>query len=194
MTLSPTSELEAINVMLAAIGESPVSTLDNPGLVEAVQAQATLLEVSRAVQVEGWHWNTDEELPIAPNASGELQPPSNTLKIAVSRRSNGRDLVQRGARLWDRRNKTYTINETLYFDLVALLPFDELPEAARRYITVRAARVFTGRDTASDVQVSYTQTDEIMARAELERAEHQTRRPNILDAEDMVGVIVRAPF
>lgn len=193
MALTPVTELEAVNQMLAAIGESPVSSLDDSGLVTAIQARSTLTEVSRAVQGEGWHWNSDVEYAIAPTVDGELMPPSNTLALRLNARSAGHDVVQRGSRLWDRKNQTFTFTQTLFFDIVVGLAFDDLPEPARRYIAMRAARVFVARHTNSDTQGQNASQDEIMARAELERAENRSRRPNILDSEDTRGVLIRSP-
>jgi len=41
-TLAPTTELEAVNTLLSAIGESPINSLDTLGNLFAAQARDTL--------------------------------------------------------------------------------------------------------------------------------------------------------
>jgi len=43
--------------------------------------------------------------------------------------------------------------------------FDEIPEPARRYITIKAARIFVDRLVSDDGLRTYTQQDEVRARA-----------------------------
>jgi hypothetical protein len=58
MALTPTTKLEAVNVCLTNIGEAPVASLT--GLqVDAQVASSIIDEVSREVQSNGWHWNTE---------------------------------------------------------------------------------------------------------------------------------------
>ena len=59
MTVAATTELEAINIMLAAIGEAPINKLTDTLPVDARLAQSTLTEVSKEVQSEGWSFNTE---------------------------------------------------------------------------------------------------------------------------------------
>ena len=57
-TTNAATELPAINQILMACGQAPVTTLDetNPDVAIAYQ---TLLEVSREVQSEGWSFNKE---------------------------------------------------------------------------------------------------------------------------------------
>ena len=59
MTTAATTELESVNIMLAAIGESPVNTLTGTLPADVVMAQSTLTEVNKEVQSEGWSFNTE---------------------------------------------------------------------------------------------------------------------------------------
>ena len=60
MGLNLTSELEGVNKVLRMMGESPVNSLESQfGL--AKQAHDSLREASRAIQSEGWSFNTDFE-------------------------------------------------------------------------------------------------------------------------------------
>ena len=57
--------------------------------------------------------------------------------------------------------KTMTMPD-IYF-----LNFDDLPEPAKRYINIKAARVFVDRSVTDDALRTYTQQDEIRARSVL---------------------------
>lgn len=163
----PTSELEAVNTILSTIGESPVSSLGDQLTTDAVLAQNILHEISREVQTEGWHFNTEVEYPLVPDIdSKNIFLPQNCVNVDLNQLTYpDKDVVQRGNRLYDRTLHTYQFNETLYAEITLLLPFEELPESARRYITVRAARVFQDRAVGSDTLHTFNQMDEIKARA-----------------------------
>lgn len=177
-----TTQLEAVNTLLATIGESPVNALDS-GLVEATQAEQTLANVSREVQAQGWSFNTDLSFKLTPDSNGELILPNNCLSVdtIALRRSTESDLVQRGMRMYDRVKNTYAIDESVEVDMVVLLEFDELPESARRYITIRAARMLQDRYLSSDSLHTFNSKDEQSAWFALREAEAGVEDYNIFD-------------
>ena len=148
---TPTSELDAINVMLTSIGESPVNTLGS-GLQEAEIAEVVLDNVSRDVQSTGWHFNTEIRYNLARNSSNEITLPTNAIKIDKTNilREYEMDVVERGRKLYDRIGNKYTFDSDIEVDMVLLLSFDELPETARRYITLKGARVYQQRMIGSE--------------------------------------------
>lgn len=180
MSLTPTSELEAVNMMLSVIGESPVNSLENSGVTDANIAHQILQHASRECQLVGWHWNTEKDFPIRPNADKHLVLPYNTLKVDTSGASADIDLVQRGNRLYDRVNHTYKADKTVYVELVLNLAFDEIPEAARSYIAIRAARQFQERVLGSTALQAFNSQDEYRAMATLRDAEADIADHNIL--------------
>lgn len=183
MALSMTSELDAVNIMLGTIGESPINSLDAAtGVVDAVTARAILSEVSVQVQEEGWHFNTDYEFVLTPALSTkEIYVAANTIEVDASAYDrNDIDVAIRGNRLYDRKNKTYQFEQPIKADLTILLEFNELPQAARHYITIRAARVFQQRVIGSDTLGSFTEKDEARALRSMRRYESKTADYNIL--------------
>lgn len=173
--ITPTTELEAVNLMLDAIGESPLNSLGNSAVVDAVKAQAVLSEVSRAVQQKGWHFNTEKDFVLVPTAfDKEITLPSNCLRVDTVGEDKFIDVVQRGKRLYDRRKHTYKFDKGVKVDMVVLLPFEELPEAARYYIAVRSARVFQSRTVGSETLYQFTAEDERLALVDLKKAEGLT--------------------
>lgn len=191
--VTPTSELEAVNVMLSAIGEAPVSSLDDPSLVDAALAQSILGEASVEIQTRGLHCNTEINFPLVPTVDGEIKVPSNCVRIDTTDVSRDIDVTQRGDRLYDRGERSYTsFTQKLYVDMVLLFGFEELPQHVKRYITVKAARRFQARLVGSETLAGFTATDEQEALIEFERAEAINEDSNILtDSYDTYKIISR---
>ncbi|MEL6980034.1 MAG: hypothetical protein AAGM38_15315 [Pseudomonadota bacterium] len=186
MTLIPTSELEAVNLMLATIGESPVSTLTQSGQVDAVIAHQTLSETAIDVQSRGWRFNTDKAYPLkrAGAAPFHISAPPNAARIDLVGGHQTLDVTVRAGKLWDRRRHSFSFPDhpELKADIVWLLPFDELPQAARRYIAVKAARIFQDRVVGSSTLNRFTRRDEEMAEAGLRKFEAKTAKRSVLNA------------
>jgi hypothetical protein len=186
--LTPTSELEAINTILSVIGESPISSLsDISSVADAVTAKSILSEVSRQVQTKGWHFNTEKDFELSPDTfSKEIVIPSNALRVDAMGDDREVDAVQRGSKLYDRVNHTFQFTKSIKCDLVVLLPFDELPQAARHYITIKAARIFQSRTVGSEALYQFTAVDEKDALLDLKRNEGITGDYNILTSNPTV--------
>lgn len=179
--------------MLMVIGESPINSLNSPAVVDAVTAQAVLSEVSRAVQSTGWHFNTEENYRLLPTAfEKEIQVPANCLRVSTSGPDKGADVVHRGSRLYDRKRHTYKFDKGITVDMVLLLPFNELPETARYYITIRAARTFQARTVGSEALYQFTAQDEHLALSALKKAEGVTGNHNMFtDSWSVARVLTR---
>ena len=179
--VTPTSELEAVNIMLSAIGESPVSTLNNASLVEVSLAQSILKETSVDIQSQGLHCNTEINYPLVPNVSGEVIIPNNCVRIDTTEASADVDVTQRGNRLYNRKERSFnSFSGTLYVEMVLLLDFSDLPQHVRRYSTVKAARRFQARYVGSQTLGGFTEVDEREALVQFERAEKLNEDNNIL--------------
>ena len=190
-TLQCTTELEAVNSIIGTIGDSPISSLEVSNSVSAETAKFVLNEISRDVQMTGWHFNTDVDYPITPDVDGYLQVAVNVLKIDPTKEYPDYDLAQRGSRMYDRKEHTYVFTETIEFNVVWFLAFTDLPEAARRYITIRAARVFADRQLSSEVIHGFTENDEIMARAQFLEADADNADYNIFNSYSVMRVLDR---
>jgi hypothetical protein len=189
---TPTTELDAVNLMLSVIGESPLSTLLDVTVVDAVMSQQVLSEVSRTVQARGWHFNTEKKYPLLPDAiTGEINVPLNCLRVDTTYPDQDTDAVHRGKRLYNRRTHTYQFTKGVMVDMVVVLPFEELPETARHYIAVRAAREFQARTVGSDSLYSFTAQNEKDARSTFIKAEGVTADHNILTGSWSVSNILQ---
>jgi hypothetical protein len=188
----PTTELEAVNFMLASVGEAPVNSLNTSGLVDASLARDMLNYASRETQKVGWHWNTEVGYPINRNQNGELVLPVNTIKVDTTGQDQPIDVVQRGNRLYDRRNHTFIFETDVKVEIVLLLPFDEIPQAARDYIVVRATRRFQANQLGAGNDTAFTSQHEIEAFAYLREAEIENTDANMLtDSYSVFSIINR---
>lgn len=178
---TPTTELEAVNEMLRVIGESPVNTIssDEPMAPDVDTALRKLRSVSREVQSRGWHFNTEIDFPLVRNTEGSIALAPNVLRVDSFGESACVDVVQRGQRLYDRLKHSFVFDKDLKATLVILLSFEELPEAARNYIVIRAARAFQAGAVGSQVLSGLTDSDEVAALAVLQGAEADTADYNV---------------
>jgi len=190
MTVAATTELECINIMLAAIGEAPVNSLTGTVPVDVRIAQSTLTEVNKQVQSEGWSFNTEIDVTLTRDGSNNIPLGTDVLRVDAQTHDHPSiDPIQRGLKLYDRKNNTFIFDDDIRCTVVYFRSFDELPEQARSYMTIKAARVFVDRLISDQSLRTYTQEDEVRARSvlmetDLSNADHNmlVGDPSISDA------------
>ena len=181
MAVAATTELEAVNIMLAAIAEAPINSLTGLLPVDAVTAQSTLTEFNKEVQSEGWSFNTETDVTLTRDGSNQISLPSNVLRVDANIHQHPTiDPIQRGLKLYDRQNNKYEFDEDLICTVVYFRDFDEIPEQARRYINIKAARVFVDRLVGDQGLRTYTQEDETRARVILTETDYANADHNLL--------------
>lgn len=185
----------ALNIMLSVLGEHPYSSTgladgEVTGDVEA--AKNVLGEQARAVQALGWNFNTEHEYPWVPNGDSQIVVPSNVLRWSIPAHLDPyNQYVERANKVYDRKNHTHTITQTLKPTVVFNLAFDDLPESAKWYIVVRAGRVYQGRFLASQLVNAFAEREESDARSAMTEFEAESMNANILNHEDVGGIVRR---
>ena len=193
MALTATTKLEAVNTLLTAIGEAPVNSLTS-GLVDAETAETILDSVSREVQSQGWAFNTNYLQEFTPNSDLQIVIAPDVLRIDMAdNRSTTIDVVARGSKLYNRATNSFYFEATaaIKMNTVVVLEFTDLPESARRYITIRSARIFQDRVVGSDLLHGFHQQDELRALVELKDADSLVNDHNIFDNYSVASVIDR---
>lgn len=186
--LTPTTQLDAVNLMLSTVGESPIVSLEDGSSVDASQAKLMLNNVSRQVQQRGWWFNTEEGYKLVPDSINKnILVPPNTLKI-VPQSINA---VLRGSRLYDTDKHTYVFTSPVEVEIVFLLAFEELPEPARNLVAHRAGRMFQERMFGSDTLSAFTKSDEAIALSDLVAADMEARSPNMLTGSQFAQKLTR---
>lgn len=167
--------------MLAVLGERPVTSLTSTSGTVAL-AERTLDYVSKRTQLEGWHFNTEYEVPLVRDANSHIILPSVMMKVDVSPYLYADiDPVIRGSKLYDLAHRTYVFQKDLKATVVYLLDFTELPEAARQYITIKAGRIFQDRYFSDLELAGFAREEEREALLELRRDDGQQSEANIFN-------------
>lgn len=186
-----TSQLEAINAMLAAVGEAPVNQLTG-NLPANVQIAVDLLRnTSRKVQARGWNFNTEEEVELSRDGDGKIPLPGNCLDLDITFEDGTIDPIQMGDFLYDKKNHTFVFSSNVKCTIIYFRAWDELNEPARDYIKVKAARIYQDQTVGSESHHQFSQTDELEAYTLLTSSNAENTDANIFDSPDMAGIVNR---
>ena len=90
ITYGVSTELDAVNAILMSVGESPVNTLTVQSPDVAI-AQATLRQVCREIQTQGWVYNTENDYPIELDSNNHCVIPNNILQLDLNHFRHGYD-------------------------------------------------------------------------------------------------------
>ncbi len=189
---TPTSELDAVNICLRAIGEAPVNSLSGD-ILDVTTARACIKQTSHQIQELGWTFNTELNYPLVPDEDGAITLAANIVRVDQDpvNDSSDYDLVQRGTTLYDRKNRTSVFTRTVKAEVVLLFPFDQLPPSARRYVALKAARIFQASVVGSETLAGFTKEDEFEARMAFEEAEGENADYTIFDHYSVARALMR---
>jgi hypothetical protein len=137
------TELQAVNLLLSAIGEAAVSSLETATTVEVTQAKNLLSNVNRAAQQKGWHFNTEWDVVLTRDSDDRIPLSESILSVYQP----GQLMTIRGRSgsmyAYDLDNNTFTWTKNLNNAVtITLLDFIDSPNTFRQYVTTRAARIF----------------------------------------------------
>ena len=105
-TTNAQTELQAVNEILASVGQAPVTTLEQTNPDVAI-AYDTLLQVSREVQAEGWTFNKEYSYELTPDTNKEIAIPNNILQIDLTDEYQWKDSVRRNGKLYDQIGRAH---------------------------------------------------------------------------------------
>lgn len=173
------SKLDAVNRILRASGEYPVSTLAVTGSNDVTLAIQTLDEVTLQCQMTGLNCNTVEKT-FLPDVDGHIFIPDDTLAIDTVGTDYGRNIVQRGRTptyLFDVDNNTdvFTIGTPLNVRITVSLSFESLPTAEQFEVTDQAARMYQMATVGEMAQDKLLQEIAFMSRAKSRAADMRSR-------------------
>jgi len=191
MALTKTTKLQAINTMLSTVGEPPVNSL-SAQRADSLIAQNILDEISREVLTYGWHFNTDEDVVMTPDSgTGFIYISDKIVRVDMDRSYSEYDIVVRGNRLYNRKTNSYAFSESIKVIQIYLMEFEEMPETAKRYITIRASRIFQDRMVGSEKHNAFTVRDEVAALAAMSEYENEVGDYTIFDNSDVWRTFIR---
>jgi len=188
------TELSAVNSILGSIGQSPVTTLGtvttdatNSGQ-EIVNTFANpqiaiihglLMEVTKDVQNEGWHFNKEDNVKRSPNDNGNFLIPNDYLRFDIhdGLYDRNRDVVKKNGKLYDNVHHTDVFTQDFYFDITYLRNFDDIPSAIQRYIIARASvraavQIVSNSDLVKLLQLEEAKTLATAVEYDCEQGDH----------------------
>ena len=171
-TIDIDTELSAVNNILGAIGQSPLTTLnfDNP---EVAFIYNLLRDANVDTQAEGWHFNTEKHVTYSPDANKHIVIGNDILSMDLHDNYTKRtsNLVRRNGRLYDKINHTDEFDGDISLDIVKLYSFEDLPIVFRRFITYRASAAAATQLVANPNLVRLLTNQASLARAALQEYE-----------------------
>lgn len=185
MIITPNSKTDAINEILSAIGSSPVNTIEDSQNVDVINATRILEGISEEVQNKGWDFNTETGVYLSPDVNTAKVPCSwNYIKFYA----NGLKLVRRSGYFFDIIGRTDKFPEGLTLTLIRKLDFEELPEIFRRYVTVKACRIFQARFLTSTELDNHLGYEEAKCYADVLDYELTTANYNVFQGDTFISV------
>jgi len=191
------TKLEAVNDILWTIGESPVLSLA-AGLGDAAIAETHLDRMSRQVQLQGWHVNTEKGKTLTLNSDDQFALGVDVLKVDTVSRSSHRKTATPTPSSYINAKMRRSADDTkwimydgddltefwtnsgiteLTVDEVKLLDFDNLTPALQHYIWTKAARKFQIGAMGSQVLDQVTTRD--IGEAELQAVQEDCENEDI---------------
>ena len=168
-TIDLDTELSAVNSILGAIGQAPVTSInyDNP---EISFIYNLLRDANVDTQAEGWHFNTELHVRYTPDSvTGKIAIANDVLQLDVSKGWARREynVVKRGGYLYDKIDHTddFSTIESIDLDVVKMYNYEDLPTVFKRYITYRASRQAATQLVANPNLVKLITQQESLARA-----------------------------
>lgn len=175
------TELDAVNQILSAVGQAPVTTLDlqNPEVYTVLQ---TLRDTSREIQSEGWNFNTEYLVKMTKNADNTIDVPYNVLQIDTNKAQHSDDysVIQKDGKLYDKYHhlfddrEEFKFTKDIYCDIIYFYSFNNLPFAFQAHIIAKAARKVATKLVGNTDLVRVLAVDEEQTKAAL--MEYETRQ------------------
>ncbi|BCV08485.1 MAG: hypothetical protein CM15mL6_210 [uncultured marine virus] len=158
-TIDIDTELSAVNSILGAIGQAPLTTLnfDNP---EVSFIYNLLRDANVDTQAEGWHFNTEKHVKFSRDANGKIAIGDDILSMDLHDNQARRtfNLVRRNGFLYDKQDHTDVFTDmadSIELDVIRLYNYEDLPPVFKRYITYRASRMAATQLVANPQLVNY---------------------------------------
>lgn len=189
MTLTPLTELEAVNEILASIGESPVNTIENPNNVDVINCLRILRNINRRVQSKGWTFNKIDSYTLNPDVNThKIKWMSNILFVIGT---DDTKYTKKGDYLFDWDNQTDTFTSSITCTIIFLVDFEDMPDPMRSYIVAKAARTFQTRYLGDNSLGEELLRDEQEAWAALMEYEIDSNDFNMLDVSGVQTILTR---
>ncbi len=181
---APMTKLDAVNLMLASIGQSPLNTISGTIPKDAAKAVLSLDNALRELLTSGWSFNSDRDYSLTPDGNGRIDIPANAIFVDPT---HGEDYTMRydsggtaAMRLYHNLNRDFTsFTSDVKCDVIWLFEYEQIPQHARQLVAMKAARKFQSGVVASTILYQFTREMETEAYAGFRRMEKRQKDYNI---------------
>ena len=196
------TELSAVNSILGSIGQSPITQLKNTtGALISTNPEISyiynlLVEVTKDVLNEGWHFNTEEHIEITPDANKNIVIPTNMLRYDIHDGQIFRDseVVKREGKLYNKSDHTFEFSAPVFIDATYLYDFEDIPSVFQRYIISKAS-TRAATQLVGDVNLArLLQTQEAQNRANVMEYDTQQGDPSFFGFRENQGYDAYQPY
>ena len=183
-TIDIDTELSAVNSILGAIGQAPITTLKTSTGTNSLSANISqnpeiafiynlLRDANVDTQSEGWHFNTERHVKFTPDGNGNILIGNDIIAMDLHDNQSRRtyNFVRRNGKLYDKQDHTDVFTDSVDLDIVKMYPFEDLPVVFRRYIVYRASRIAATQLVANPQLVRLLGVQEQQARGALQEYE-----------------------
>ncbi|SPA50604.1 hypothetical protein [Cupriavidus taiwanensis] len=177
----PLSRLEAVNMMLSAVGES-VILVEVEGAGDFANCSAILDAATKAVLAKDYDFNT-EVRTLVPDANGNLLVGPEVLKIDPV--DPYLKVVQRGTKLYNKADRTDVFTDSLDVNVTLYFPFEECPYHVQQRIVADATAKYQTSYVGSVAADNFLQRDRGEAIADSQASESDVDDYNMLDNPDL---------
>ena len=205
-TIDTDTELSAVNAILGAIGQSPISQLKDPttGVIANANPEIQFIynllrDANVDTQSEGWHFNRERHVTFSKDTNNKIAISDDIVKIDLPDNWSRRhyNFVRRGGYLYDKITHTDTFTDmgtSIELDVIRLYNYEDLPPVFKRFITYRASRMAATQLVANPQLVQLLGSQEALARASLMEYECNQGNHSMMGFEDETSYQTYQPW
>ena len=205
-TIDTDTELSAVNAILGAIGQSPISQLKDPstGVIANANPEIQFIynllrDANVDTQSEGWHFNRERHVTFSKDTNNKIAISDDIVKIDLPDNWSRRhyNFVRRGGYLYDKITHTDTFTDmgtTIELDVIRIYNYEDLPPVFKRYITYRASRMAATQLVANPQLVQLLGSQEALSRASLMEYECNQGNHSMMGFEDETSYQTYQPW
>ncbi len=197
------TELSAVNSILGSIGQSPITQLKDTttGALISTNPEISfifnlLVETTKDVLNEGWHFNSEEHIKISPDANKHISIPTNMLRYDIhdGQITRNLDVVKREGKLYDKVNHTFEFTSDVEIDATYLYDFEDIPSAFQRYIIAKASTRAATQLVGDANLAKLLQNQEAITRAIVMEYDTQQGDPSFFGFRENQGYNAYQPY
>ena len=204
-TIDIDTELSAVNNILGAIGQAPLTalTLNDDGVFDNPEVAIIfnlLRDANVDTQAEGWHYNSEYNVKFSPDSITKKIPIGNdilSMDLHGNQTKRNYDLVRRNGFLYDKmsaKDNKDEFDSDMYLDVVRLYNFEDLPIVFRRFIVYKASAVAATQIVSNPQLARLLGQQASLARAALQEYECNQGDHNMMGFPDGTSYETYKPF